>query len=76
VIEQIHQRMMELAVENQVLPVRRIRVDTTAVETNIHYPTDSSLLRPPQGLFDLYRMRLTQSPDPAHFSLKNLCAKK
>ena len=43
VIEQIQQRMVELAVENQVLPGRRMRVDTTVVETNIHYPTDSSL---------------------------------
>jgi IS5 family transposase len=44
VIEQIQQRMVELAVDNQVLPGRRMRVDTTVVETNIHYPTDSSLL--------------------------------
>jgi transposase, IS5 family len=44
VIEQIHRRMVELAVENRVVPGRRMRVDTTVVETNIHYPTDSSLL--------------------------------
>jgi IS5 family transposase len=44
VIEQIHRRMVELAVENKVVPGRRMRVDTTVVETNIHYPTDSSLL--------------------------------
>jgi IS5 family transposase len=37
VIEQIQQRMVELAVDNQVLPGRRMRVDTTVVETNIHY---------------------------------------
>jgi IS5 family transposase len=44
VIEQIHRRMVELALENEVVAGRRMRVDTTVVETNIHYPTDSSLL--------------------------------
>jgi len=44
VIEQIQQRMVELAVENNVVQGRKMRVDTTVVETNIHYPTDSSLL--------------------------------
>jgi IS5 family transposase len=44
VIKQIHQRMVELAVENKVVQGRRMRVDTTVVETNIHYPTDSTLL--------------------------------
>ena len=36
--------MVELAVENGVIQGRRMRVDTTVVETNIHHPTDSSLL--------------------------------
>jgi transposase, IS5 family len=44
VIEQIHRRMVQLALENRVIEGRRMRVDTTVVETNIHYPTDSSLL--------------------------------
>jgi transposase, IS5 family len=44
VIQQLHQRMVELAVKNQVVQGRKMRVDTTVVETNIHYPTDSSLL--------------------------------
>jgi transposase, IS5 family len=44
VIKQIHQRMVELAVENKVVQGRRMRVDTTVVETNIHYPADSTLL--------------------------------
>ncbi len=35
--------MVALAVENRVVQGRRMRVDTTVVETNIHYPTDSSL---------------------------------
>ena len=44
VIAQLHQRVVELAVEKKVVEGRRMRVDTTVVETNIHYPTDSSLL--------------------------------
>lgn len=44
VIHQIHQRVVELAVENNIVQGRKMRVDTTVVETNIHYPTDSSLL--------------------------------
>jgi IS5 family transposase len=44
VVKQIHERMVALAMENKVIQGRRMRVDTTVVETNIHYPTDSSLL--------------------------------
>ena len=44
VIKQIHQRMVRIAQENRLTEGRRMRVDTTVVETNIHYPTDSSLL--------------------------------
>jgi IS5 family transposase len=44
VVKQIHERMVALAMENKVIEGRRMRVDTTVVETNIHYPTDSSLL--------------------------------
>jgi transposase, IS5 family len=44
VVKQIHRRMVELAVENKVVQGRRLRVDTTVVETNIQYPTDSTLL--------------------------------
>ncbi len=44
VIEELHRRMVELARENRVIAGWKMRVDTTVVETNIHYPTDSSLL--------------------------------
>jgi IS5 family transposase len=44
VIKQIHDRIVELAQAEGVVQGRRMRVDTTVVETNIHYPTDSSLL--------------------------------
>ena len=44
VVEQMHRRVVQLAVENKVVRGRKMKVDTTVVETNIHYPTDSSLL--------------------------------
>jgi len=44
VVADLHRRLVEIAVENKVVAGRRMRVDTTVVETNIHYPTDSSLL--------------------------------
>jgi len=44
VVEQIHQRIVQIAHDHQVAAGRRMRVDTTVVETNIHYPTDSGLL--------------------------------
>ena len=37
VIEDLHRRMVQIAVENRVVAGRRMRVDTTVVETNIHY---------------------------------------
>lgn len=43
-IENIHARVVEIAREHDVVRGRKMRLDTTVVETNIHYPTDSSLL--------------------------------
>jgi transposase, IS5 family len=43
-IAQIHERMVAIAKDKGVVEERKMRVDTTVVETNIHYPTDSSLL--------------------------------
>jgi IS5 family transposase len=36
--------MVTIARDQGVVEGRRMRVDTTVVETNVHYPTDSSLL--------------------------------
>src|ERR1017187_1549997 len=44
VIEKIHRRLVEIGQAKKVVRGRKLRVDTTVVETNIHYPTDSSLL--------------------------------
>jgi IS5 family transposase len=44
VITELHRRLVQIAQEEGVIEGRKLRVDTTVVETNIHYPTDSSLL--------------------------------
>lgn len=44
VIQTLHRRVVDLAVQAGVVTGRRLRVDTTVIETNVHYPTDSSLL--------------------------------
>ncbi|MGY4287809.1 hypothetical protein ACVWXO_007029 [Bradyrhizobium sp. LM2.7] len=43
-IRQIHDRIVQIAQQQGVTQGRRMRVDTTVVETNLHYPTDSTLL--------------------------------
>jgi IS5 family transposase len=44
VVAELHRRLVEIAQERGVVRGRKMRVDTTVVETNIHYPTDSSML--------------------------------
>ncbi len=44
VLKQIQERLVRIARDNGVTTGRRMRVDTTVVETNIHHPTDSTLL--------------------------------
>ena len=43
-LQKTNERLVALAIERKVMRGRKMRVDTTAVETNVHYPTDSSLL--------------------------------
>src|SRR5207244_778590 len=40
----IHERMVKIAQDAGVTAGRRMRVDTTVVETDIHHPTDSTLM--------------------------------
>jgi IS5 family transposase len=48
--EKINEALVKSAVEAERVCGEGLRLDTTAVETNIHYPTDSSLL------VDVYRV--------------------
>ena len=43
-LDRLHQRLVAIACERGIVKGRRMRVDTTVVETNIHYPTDATLL--------------------------------
>ena len=45
VIEQLHRQVVEVAKRAGVTHGRRFRIDTTVVETNVHYPTDSTLMQ-------------------------------
>src|SRR5919201_5721342 len=45
VIEHLHRQVVDVAKRAGVTHGRRFRIDTTVVETNVHYPTDSSLLQ-------------------------------
>jgi IS5 family transposase len=44
VIKEIDDRIVQIALVQKVVQGRKMRIDTTVVESNIHYPTDSSLL--------------------------------
>ncbi len=48
--EKVNEALARYAVRNELIEGEKLRMDTTAVETNIHYPTDSSLL------WDTYRV--------------------
>ena len=43
-MQELHQRVVQLAIQARVSRGRRLRIDTTVVETNIHHPLDSSQL--------------------------------
>ena len=45
VVDQLHRQVIEVAKRAGVTHGRRFRIDTTVVETNVHYPTDSTLLQ-------------------------------
>ena len=62
VIAKLHRRVVEIAQENKIAEGRKMRVDTTVVETDIHYPTDSALLG--DGVRVLTRIILKTAIDP------------
>jgi len=43
-LKKINKKIVKIAQDRKITKGRKLRVDTTVVETNIHYPTDSSLL--------------------------------
>jgi IS5 family transposase len=69
VIEKVHARMVAIAQDRGVVSGKRMRVDTTVVETNIHYPTDSSLLGDGVRVLTRLMKRVTQIAGEAGTSL-------
>ncbi len=72
--KRINDLLTKAAVDNELISGEKLRLDTSAVETNIHWPTDSSLL------WDTYRVlsRLVNTAreiDPEAASDKRLQAK-
>jgi len=44
-LQQIHARVVKRALEQRIAAGLKLRTDTTVVESNVHYPTDSTLLQ-------------------------------
>ncbi len=73
--KRINDLLTEAAINEELISGDKLRIDTTAVETNIHWPTDSALL------WDTYRVlsRLVNTAreiDPEAASDKRLQAKR
>jgi transposase, IS5 family len=69
--EQIHQRIVQQAKEAAVIAGRKLRTDTTAVETNIHHPTDSSLLADSLRVMSRSLHRIIQGCQASEFRMVN-----
>lgn len=71
VVEKVHQRVVAIAQERKVVQGKRLRVDTTVVETNIHYPTDSSLLGDGVRVLTRTMKKITKLAGEAGTKLRN-----
>jgi IS5 family transposase len=71
VIQQVHQRLVAVAQEKKVVQGRRLRLDTTVVERNIHYPTDSSLLSDGARVLTRTMKKITELTGQAGTKLRN-----
>ncbi len=71
IVAQIHQRVVGIALEKGIVHGRRMRVDTTVVETDIHYPTDSSLLGDGVRVLRRAMKKISQLADAAGAKLRD-----
>ncbi len=71
VIEKLHARIVAIAQDRGVVSGKRMRVDTTVVETNIHYPTDSSLLGDGVRVLTRLMKKVTEIAGEAGTSLRD-----
>ena len=71
VITDLHQRVVDVAKRAGVTHGRRFRIDTTVVETNVHYPTDSSLLQDGVRVLTRTMQRASQTLGDARAVVRN-----
>ena len=64
VLKHLLERLVAIARQRHVIHGRRLRVDTTVVETTIHYPTDSGLLADGVRVLTRTMKRLTARMSP------------
>ena len=69
--EQIHQRIVQQAKEAAIIAGKKLRTDTTAVETNIHHPTDSSLLADSLRVMNRCLQRIAQGCHESELRIVN-----
>jgi IS5 family transposase len=69
--EQIHRRIVQQAQETAIIAGKKLRTDTTAVETNIHHPTDSSLLADSLRVMGRSLHRIVQGCQESEFRMVN-----
>ncbi|MBV8223964.1 MAG: ISNCY family transposase [Verrucomicrobia bacterium] len=67
--EQIHGRIVQQAKEAAMVCGKKLRTDTTAVETNIHHPTDSSLLADSLRIMSRYLQRMVEGCRDSKFKI-------
>ena len=69
--QQIHQRIVQQAKEADLTGAKKLRTDTTAVETNIHHPTDSSLLADSLRVMTRYLQRIVKGCQESEIQIVN-----
>ena len=69
--QQIHQRIVQQAQEATLIAGKKLRTDTTAVETNIHHPTDSSVLADSLRVMNRYLQRIAQGCQESELRIVN-----
>jgi len=70
-VEKLHQRLVAIAQDKKIVAGRKLRVDTTVVETNIHYPTDSSLMGDGVRVLTRLMKRITEITGAAGTKLRD-----
>ena len=71
VIAQLHRQVVEVAKRAGVTHGHRFRIDTTVVETNVHYPTDSTLLQDSVRVLTRTMQRASTALGDAHGRVRN-----